>query len=164
MRLMGKQTREIDAVSAPKWRPLSACRLQLARTVRSVGCTARRAVLHSRLVAERWLFSAVMAPGATQTLPRWSLAVPPLALLDLAIGWGRSLGTLLLLVVCAGLAAAVVAAVHHAEVVAHRVGEPFGTLILALAVTVIEVALIVTLMVSGGDDTERWRATPCSRP
>src|SRR4051812_35206346 len=42
--------------------------------------------------------------------------------------------------------AAVIAAVHHAEVVAHRVGEPFGTLILALAVTVIEVALIVTLM------------------
>ena len=42
------------------------------------------------------------------------------------------------------------AAVHHAEVVAHRVGEPFGTLILALSVTVIEVALIVTIMLSGG--------------
>src|SRR3546814_586740 len=40
------------------------------------------------------------------------------------------------------LAGAVVAAVHHAEVIAHRVGEPFGTLILALAVTVIEVGLI----------------------
>ena len=45
---------------------------------------------------------------------------------------------------------AVLAAVHHAEVVAHRVGEPFGSLVLAVAVTVIEVALIVTLMVSGG--------------
>ena len=46
------------------------------------------------------------------------------------------------------------AAVHHAEVVAHRVGEPFGSLVLAVAVTVIEVGLIVTLMVSGkGDDT-----------
>ena len=44
------------------------------------------------------------------------------------------------------LAGAVVAAVHHAEVIAHRVGEPFGTLILALAVTVIEVGLILTLM------------------
>jgi Ca2+:H+ antiporter len=43
--------------------------------------------------------------------------------------------------------------VHHAEVVAHRVGEPFGSLVLAVAVTVIEVALIVTLMVSGGKDT-----------
>ena len=45
------------------------------------------------------------------------------------------------------------AAVHHAEVVAHKVGEPFGTLILALAVTVIEVALIVALMLSGGPAT-----------
>lgn len=48
------------------------------------------------------------------------------------------------------LAAAVLAAVHHAEVVAHRVGEPFGSLVLAVAVTVIEVALIVTLMADGG--------------
>ena len=51
------------------------------------------------------------------------------------------------------LAGAVLAAVHHAEVVAHRVGEPFGSLVLAVAVTVIEVALIVTLMVSGGAET-----------
>src|SRR3954466_11656386 len=49
------------------------------------------------------------------------------------------------------LVASVLAAVHPAEVVAHRVGEPFGTLVLALAVTIIEVALIVTLMASGGD-------------
>ena len=46
--------------------------------------------------------------------------------------------------------AAVLAAVHHAEVVAHRVGEPFGTLVLALAITAIEVALIVSLMMAGG--------------
>ncbi|GGS21673.1 ionic transporter y4hA [Actinokineospora fastidiosa] len=85
-------------------------------------------------------------------LPRWSLAVPPLSVLILAFGWGRAeLGPVLLPLVCLGLGAAVVAAVHHAEVVAHRVGEPFGTLILAIAVTVIEVALIVTLMTSGGD-------------
>lgn len=53
----------------------------------------------------------------------------------------------------AGLVATVLAAVHHAEVVAHRVGEPFGTLVLALAVTVIEVALIVSLMLAGGEAT-----------
>ncbi|TCO24545.1 Ca2+:H+ antiporter [Kribbella steppae] len=92
--------------------------------------------------------------GMTNTvvhgLPRWSLAVPPLALVVLVLSWGRDLGTVLLILVCAGLGAAVIAAVHHAEVVAHRVGEPFGTLILALAVTIIEVALIVTLMASGG--------------
>ena len=38
------------------------------------------------------------------------------------------------------------AAVHHAEVIAERIGEPYGTLLLTLAVTVIEVALIATIM------------------
>ena len=57
------------------------------------------------------------------------------------------------MVVGALLAGAVLAAVHHAEVVAHRVGEPFGSLVLAVAV--IEVALIVTLMLSGGSETGR---------
>lgn len=52
------------------------------------------------------------------------------------------------------LAAAVLAAVFHAEVIAERVGEPFGSLVLAVSVTVIEVGLIVTLMVAGGDETE----------
>ena len=52
------------------------------------------------------------------------------------------------------LAGSVLAAVHHAEVVAHRVGEPYGSLVLAVAVTVIEVALIVTLMVSGAGETQ----------
>jgi Ca2+/H+ antiporter len=54
----------------------------------------------------------------------------------------------------------VVAAVHHAEVVAHRVGEPFGTLVLAVAITVIEVALIVSMMLAGGPRRPRCRATP----
>jgi hypothetical protein len=48
----------------------------------------------------------------------------------------------------ASLIATVFAAVYHAEVVAHRTGEPFGTLVLAVAVTVIEVALIVSVMVA----------------
>lgn len=51
------------------------------------------------------------------------------------------------------LVASVIASVHHAEVIAHRVGEPFGTLVLALAVTIIEVALIVSMMLSGGEST-----------
>ncbi len=54
------------------------------------------------------------------------------------------------LLLVAGLIASVIAAVHFAEVVAHRVGEPYGTLLLAVAVTVIEVALIVALMLAGG--------------
>jgi Ca2+:H+ antiporter len=59
-----------------------------------------------------------------------------------------------LVIVAAFLAGSVLAAVHHAEVIAHRVGEPFGSLVLAIAVTVIEVALIVTLMVSGDSETD----------
>ena len=48
----------------------------------------------------------------------------------------------------AALIATVFAAVYHAEVVAHRTGEPFGTLVLAVAVTIIEVALVVSVMLS----------------
>jgi Sodium/calcium exchanger protein len=48
--------------------------------------------------------------------------------------------------------AAVFAAVYHAEVVAHRVGEPFGSLVLALAVTIIEVAMIVSVMITSGSE------------
>jgi Ca2+:H+ antiporter len=47
----------------------------------------------------------------------------------------------------------VLGAVHHAEVIAERVGEPFGALVLALAVTVIEVSIIVSLMLTSGADT-----------
>lgn len=83
----------------------------------------------------------------------WTKLAPPAALLVLVATWGRDLPVALVLVVDLVLVAAVLAAVHHAEVVAHRVGEPFGSLVLAVAVTVIEVALIVTLMVSGGKDT-----------
>jgi Ca2+:H+ antiporter len=52
------------------------------------------------------------------------------------------------------LVGTVMAAVHHAEVVAHRIGEPFGTLVLAIAVTVIEVSLLVSLLLAGGEGTE----------
>jgi Ca2+:H+ antiporter len=83
----------------------------------------------------------------------WTVAVPLAALVVLALTWGRDLGWFLVAVVGAILAGSVLAAVHHAEVVAHRVGEPFGSLVLAVAVTVIEVGLIVTLMVSGGSET-----------
>ena len=66
----------------------------------------------------------------------------------LAATWGGHPSAVVLALAAVFLAGAVLAAVHHAEVVASHVGEPFGSLILALAVTVIEVGLIVTLMVS----------------
>lgn len=81
----------------------------------------------------------------------WTYFVPVLAVVLLAFTWGRDLPGAVVAIVTLVLAGAVLAAVHHAEVVAHRVGEPFGSLVLAVAVTIIEVALIVTLMVDGGD-------------
>ncbi|MDT7833945.1 calcium:proton antiporter [Aquabacterium sp. OR-4] len=88
------------------------------------------------------------------SLPAWSLAGPllaALAVLALALAAGLPLGIGLGTLLTAALFGAVMSAIHHAEVVAHRVGEPFGTLVLAVAVTVIEVALIVTLMLAGGE-------------
>jgi Ca2+:H+ antiporter len=58
------------------------------------------------------------------------------------------------------LAGAVLTSVQHAEVVAHRVGEPLGSLTLGVAVTVIEAGLIVTLMASGGSDTDSLARDP----
>lgn len=82
---------------------------------------------------------------------QWPVIVPPLAALVLAATWGRSLSAGAVALVSCCLAGAVLSAVHHAEVIAHRVGEPFGSLVLAIAVTIIEVALIVTLMADGGE-------------
>lgn len=69
------------------------------------------------------------------------------AIPSFGIGFTHSLGgyvfAAVLLVILFGT---VFAAVHHAEVIAERIGEPFGTLLLTLSVTVIEVALIATLM------------------
>jgi Ca2+:H+ antiporter len=84
-------------------------------------------------------------------VPAWSLALPVLSIAVLAGIWGHPVGWTGIALVSVALVAAVFAAVHHAEVIALRVGEPFGTLILALAVTIIEASLIVTLMVTGGD-------------
>ncbi|MFF5372794.1 calcium:proton antiporter [Streptomyces sp. NPDC013187] len=81
---------------------------------------------------------------------RWTSLVPALAVVLLVATWGRDLPGAVVAVVTLVLAGAVLSAVHHAEVVAHRVGEPFGSLVLAVAVTIIEVALIVTLMADGG--------------
>ncbi|MEJ7560731.1 MAG: ionic transporter y4hA [Pedobacter sp.] len=86
-------------------------------------------------------------------LPMWTIVFPVLS-------WIAYFSTNFIsadpfkIVLAALLISSVLAAVHHAEVIAHRVGEPFGTLILALAITVIEVALIVSLMISGGPETK----------
>jgi Ca2+:H+ antiporter len=91
----------------------------------------------------------VNAPAVRGRL-QWSVVVPILAVVVLGLAWFRHEHWAILVVVALTLTGAVVASVHHAEVVAHKVGEPFGSLILAVAVTVIEVGLIVMLMTSGG--------------
>lgn len=85
-------------------------------------------------------------------LPLWTIIAPVLAWLAY-FGVSLDLGIGYTFLLAAVLISSVLAAVHHAEVVAHRVGEPFGTLLLALAITIIEVALIVSLMLTGGPDT-----------
>lgn len=85
----------------------------------------------------------------------WPVGIPVIAAVVLALSFGRhDLGTFVVVVVAVVLAGTVLAAVHHAEVVAHRVGEPFGSLVLAVAVTIIEVALIIALSSSGGAKAE----------
>lgn len=82
-------------------------------------------------------------------LPFWTVISPLIALVILGLAGGPHSAWMDVIMGIA-LISAVLAAVHHAEVVAHKVGEPYGTLILALAITVIEVSLIVTIMLSEG--------------
>jgi len=84
--------------------------------------------------------------------PLWAAALPVLALALVGAALVLPVGMAFIVVAAPALVGAVLAAVHHAEVVAHRVGEPFGTLILAVAVTVIELSLILSMMLAGGPD------------
>ena len=90
--------------------------------------------------------------ATSQAMPFWAWLVPVGATVMLAATMMVGPSGLVTMLAALALIGGVFAAVHHAEVVAHRVGEPYGTLVLALAVTVIEVALIVSVMVAGGDD------------
>src|SRR5688572_6035767 len=84
------------------------------------------------------------------TMRHWTWAVPAAAWLLFALSLSAAVPPLLLVLALVGT---VLAAVHHAELVAHRVGEPFGTFLLAVAVTVIELGLIITLMSAGGESS-----------
>jgi Ca2+:H+ antiporter len=94
--------------------------------------------------------------SAVSAMPRSAWVFPVLAALFFAVATAAGVGftrtpaglvfAIVLLVILFGT---VFAAVHHAEVIAHRVGEPFGTLLLTLSVTVIEVAMIETMLLSG---------------
>src|SRR5258705_5543514 len=89
---------------------------------------------HGPMPRSAWIFPAlaVMLFAATTAL-RFTFTPSPAGLLFAAALLAILFGT-------------VFAAVHHAEVIAERIGEPYGTLLLTLAVTIIEVALIATIM------------------
>lgn len=82
---------------------------------------------------------------------QWTTSIPLLAcmlyfsgLLDDNIVFQSIAGVLLIF--------SVMSAVHHSEIIAHRVGEPFGTIVLAVSITIIEVSIIISLMIAGGQE------------
>jgi Ca2+:H+ antiporter len=85
-------------------------------------------------------------------LSHWAWWIPLAALLILMAAFVLPPHTALVAACAVALIGAVIASVHHAEVVAQRIGEPLGTVVLSICVTVIEVALIATVMFSAGPE------------
>src|SRR5277367_6533122 len=85
-------------------------------------------------------------------IPWWAWTWPLVACIVLVLQWLRGSGGPLAAAEAFALIATVFAAVYHAEVVAFRIGEPFGTLVLAVAVTIIEVAVIESVITTGGPE------------
>ena len=103
----------------------------------------------------RTLLPGWMPPWITDWTLLWTLLIPPLALVSLLLTWtNHDVSWPIQAAIAILLAGSVLAAVEHAEVVAHKVGEPFGSLLLAVAVTIIEVGMIIMLMVSKPTGTE----------
>lgn len=91
------------------------------------------------------------------SIPTWTWAAPLLAVFLLVLKFAHLVppdATSILVLAAALLGATVFASVHHAEVLALKLGEPFGSILLAIAVTIIEVALIVSIMLSGAEGNE----------
>jgi Ca2+:H+ antiporter len=89
--------------------------------------------------------------------PAWTWIVPLVSWIVLGLKFGGIIpaeAIWVLIIVAALLGAVVFAAVHHAEILALKLGEPFGSILLAVAVTVIEVGLIVSIMLSGAPGAE----------
>jgi Ca2+:H+ antiporter len=97
------------------------------------------------------LTQAVMDRAPRRT-PIWTV-LAPVAGGVIAMAAAAGIRGYFAILVTLGLAAAVFAAIHHAETVARRIGEPFGTLVLALAVTFLELSLVGSVMLTGRADT-----------
>jgi hypothetical protein len=104
--------------------------------------------------------------AARRNMPLWTWLVPVLALALLHVALAAGMGTWLAILCGAALVGAVLVAVHHAEVVAHRVGKHLGTLLLALVLTAIETALILSIISIkiGVSRDLSWPASRLSNP
>ncbi|MDA0803696.1 MAG: calcium:proton antiporter [Planctomycetota bacterium] len=101
-------------------------------------------------VRREWpLVALVLFLGASFTAVGHSI-IEPAGGVALAVAFTVLLGAIL---------AGVFRVVHHAEAIAHRVGEPLGTLILTLSVIGIEVALVMAMMLQGNADATAARDT-----
>lgn len=92
-----------------------------------------------------------MSHDIPDKIPLWSMATPAVAavLSGLVLTHAVPESAVVFILCAVALGACVFAAVHHAEMLALKVGEPLGSIILAAAVTIIEVGLIVSIMLSG---------------
>jgi len=84
-------------------------------------------------------------------LIQWTTIIPTLGWILLFTGLIQDSGIFQIMASLL-LILSVMSAVHHSEVIAQRVGEPYGTIILAVAITIIEVSIIISLMVLGGEE------------
>src|SRR5688572_24909858 len=82
-------------------------------------------------------------------LLQWTIIAPILAWILFFSGLAQS-NSFFLILACFFLIFIVMSAVHHSEIIARKVGEPFGTIILAISITVIEVSIIISIMLAEG--------------
>jgi Ca2+:H+ antiporter len=108
------------------------------------------------LVGELRNLEEGMAGTRVEQIPLYTIILPAIGI-ALCIAIGKVGIGLMAPALAAVLLGNVAVSVHHAEVVAIKVGEPFGTLILALSVTIIEVGLIVAIMLSGSPNPQVMR-------
>src|SRR5450755_2044088 len=88
------------------------------------------------------------AAGSPLGLPLWTIAAPVFAGTVL-LAAGFAYGGIFVALIAVALAGSIFAAVHHAEVIAHRVGEPYGTLVLALFVAALTLRTGRTIILHG---------------
>lgn len=119
---------------------------------RLIACNRRRFHEQFRCTIAIYLVIASQHQNITMKLLfYWDRILPILAILAyfakiFSTGvFGQVLVTLLLI-------GAIMSAVHHSELISEKIGEPFGTIILAVSITLIEVSLIISLMLAGGDN------------